>query len=107
MLHVNDIYAYLIILNHQPVLKTLTEQQLKAGRENMSGCLVRLKEDIEPESYLLIAIKNREQLNGIHTVGQSDLQYATEEVACLLQAYLIAEKSIRRPETTSSCKGAE
>jgi hypothetical protein len=92
MIDINDLLAYLVVLDVKPVLNQLTFNQLKTGHQHVMGCLVRLIDQIEDESYLKIAIKNREYLNGIHPVGHPELQTATEEVAVLLQAYLVGSQ---------------
>ena len=89
-----DLLAYLVVLNHEPVLKKLSEDQKRVGRQHIMGCLIRVLDGIEEESYLRIAIKNREHLNGIHPVGQPQLAEATAEVSELLYAYMIGEDRI-------------
>lgn len=91
MINREDLLAYLVVLNHEPVLKKLSEAQIQVGRQHMMGCLVRVMDQIEDGSYLRTAIQHREYLNGIHPVGQPQLAEATAEVSELLYAYMIGE----------------
>jgi hypothetical protein len=103
MINREDLLAYLTVLNYEPILRRISSDQYQIGRKHEEGCLIRLLEDIEEDSYLRIAIKNRERLNGLHPVGHPQLAEATAEVAELLHAYMIAEDSL----SSSSCKDAE
>lgn len=103
MIHRNDLLAYMVVLNHKPVLDRLSVDQINIGRQHMLGCLSRLMDQIEPESYLKNAIKERERLNAIHPVGQPQLAEATAKISELLHAYMIADDLI--VAELSSCNG--
>lgn len=90
----NDLLAYLIVLNHKPTLDLLSEDQKRIGNQNMIGCLHRVFDAIENESYLKIAIKKREDLNAVCESGHPLLEESTAEVATLLHAYMLGENKI-------------
>lgn len=97
-----DLLAYLVVLNHEPVLKKLSDEQKKIGNAHMMGCLFKVMDQIEDGSYLRTAIQNREHLNGIHPVGQPQLAEATAEVSELLYAYMIGEDRLTERHASHS-----
>ena len=65
-----DLLAYLIVLNYQPVIDQLSEADYKIGRAHMMGCLDRVIRQLEvccnDSSVLNLAelVKAREKENG-------------------------------------------
>lgn len=65
----DDLYAYLIVVGHQPSLNKISAFDYERGRRALMGCFVRVMTELEKDAldsdsrYLCTAIKKREHLN--------------------------------------------
>lgn len=74
---INDLIAYLIVLDYLPVLNKLTRTQYEQGKYNLLGCLHRLEKSIKNEE-ILHAILTRESLNGTIPYGNGEHRHLSE-----------------------------
>lgn len=77
---INDILAYLVVLNHRATITKLPQSDYDKGAHNMMGCLHRVMDFFEDRGWLevVLLVKRREKLNGKYPVGHPELERATE-----------------------------
>lgn len=81
-MNTEDALAYLIVLNHPPIIEKLSEQEWKIGQEHLNGCLMRLADQLEQDQdeyvlsmFLLQTIRKREKVNAVDDEDPDRLKY--------------------------------
>lgn len=93
----DDVLAYLVVLDHPPVMAQLSRDDIWTGREHQGGCLLRIQEQLQDDKFLLNAVKERERLNGLVGKNNPQLLLATAECANSLYQILTEMPKAERP----------
>ncbi len=97
MIQRDDLLAYLIVLNYEPVLNKLSPGERAIGHCNIMGCLIRVEEQLDTHfmgtysltaASLLCKIRLREKLNSKNPSTDPRLQESTADTANSLYAEL-------------------
>ena len=84
---VDDLLAYLVVLNHYPTIKKLSSEEYSRGSSGVMGCLHRVMDFVEDRDWVHVRtlIKDRERLNGFLPYGDAKLEAATAILShCIL-----------------------